>query len=78
MTDPTIAQTVLFPDVFDKPVGAAFDRERASSEGGAILLKAADRVYGLVKTCVGPRPHTFKGGVYRTQFSWTHDYATRL
>ena len=29
---------------------ATFDREQASSDGGAILLKAADRVYGLVKT----------------------------
>ncbi len=29
---------------------ATFDREQASSDGGAILLKAADRVYGLVET----------------------------
>ena len=50
MTDPTIAHSVLFADLFDKPVVATFDREQASSDGGAILLKAADRVYGLVKT----------------------------
>ena len=50
MTDPTRAHSVLFADLFGKPVVATFDREQASSDGGAILLKAADRVYGLVKT----------------------------
>ena len=49
MTDPTIAQTVLFRDLFDKPLVATFGREQASSDGGAVLLKAAERVYGLVK-----------------------------
>ena len=49
MTDPTIAQSVLFPDLFDKPLVATFDREQASSDGGAVLLKAAERVYGLIK-----------------------------
>ncbi len=49
MTDPTIAQSVLFPDLFDKPLVATFDREQSSSDGGAVLLKAAERVYGLVK-----------------------------
>ncbi len=45
MTDPTIAQSVLFPDLFDKPLVATFDREQSSSDGGAVLLKAAERVY---------------------------------
>ena len=49
MTDPTIPQRVLFPELFGKPVVAAFDREQASSDGGAVLLKAAERVYGLVQ-----------------------------
>ena len=40
---------VLFPDVFPKPVLAEFNQEQASSEGGAVLLKAAERIYGLVK-----------------------------
>ena len=44
----TIPQTVLFPDLFDKPLVATFDRRHASSDGGAVLLKAAERVYGLV------------------------------
>ena len=48
-----ISQTVLFPELFDKPVVATFDREQASSDGGAVLLKAAERVYGLVKAFAG-------------------------
>ena len=48
MTNPTIPQTVRFPDLFDKPLVATFNREQASSDGGAVLLKAAERVYGLV------------------------------
>ena len=48
MTPQTIPQTVLFPDLFDKPLVATFDRQHASSDGGAVLLKAAERLYGLV------------------------------
>ena len=48
MTINTIPQTVLFPDLFDKPLVATFDRQHASSDGGAVLLKAAERLYGLV------------------------------
>ena len=49
MTAHKISQTVLFPELFDKPLVATFDREQASSDGGAVLLKAAERVYGLIK-----------------------------
>ncbi len=48
MTDDTIPQTVLFSDLFDKPLVATFDQPDASSDGGAILLKAADARYGLI------------------------------
>ena len=48
MTTSTIPQTVLFPDLFDKPLVATFDRRHASSDGGTVLLKAAEPVYGLV------------------------------
>ena len=48
LRDDTIPQTVLFPDLFDKPVIATFDQPHASSDGGAILLKAADARYGLI------------------------------
>ena len=48
MRDETIPQTVLFPDLFNKPVIATFDQPHASSDGGAILLKAAEAPYGLI------------------------------
>ena len=46
MTPDTIPQTVLFPGLFDKPLFAQFHQEQASSDGGAILLKVAERTYG--------------------------------
>ena len=53
MTTDTVPQTVLFADLFDKPLFAQFNQEQASSDGGAILLKAAERIYGLVKAFAG-------------------------
>ena len=47
MNDATITQC-LFPDLFDKPVVTRFDEQHGSSDGGAILLKAADRQLGLL------------------------------
>jgi len=44
----TIPQTVLFPDLFNKPLVATFDQPHASSDGGAVLLKAAEARYGLI------------------------------
>jgi hypothetical protein len=46
----------LFPDLLDKPVVAQFDQEHASSDGGALLLKAADRRLGLIDTLSGCLP----------------------
>ena len=48
MRNETIPQTVLFPDLFNKPLVATFDQPHASSDGGAILLKAAEARYGLI------------------------------
>jgi hypothetical protein len=48
LRDQTIPQTVLFPDLFNKPLVATFDQPHASSDGGAILLKAAEARYGLI------------------------------
>jgi DDE family transposase len=48
LRDDTIPQTVLFPDLFNKPLIATFDQPHASSDGGAILLKAAEARYGLI------------------------------
>src|SRR6266498_45445 len=48
LRDDTIPQTVLFPDLFNKPLVATFDQPHASSDGGAVLLKAAEARYGLI------------------------------
>ena len=48
MTADKLPQTVLFPDLFGKPLVATFDQQHARSDGGAVLLKAAERQYGLI------------------------------
>ena len=47
MNEHTITECLLFPDIFDRPVVAKFDQRQGSSDGGAILLKAAERRLGL-------------------------------
>ncbi len=47
MSDHTTTQCLLFPQFFDRPVVAQFDQRQGSSDGGAILLGAADRRLGL-------------------------------
>jgi Transposase DDE domain group 1 len=42
-------QRVLFPGILARPVVAQFDQPQSSSDGGAILLKAADRRLGLTE-----------------------------
>jgi len=44
----TTTQCVLFPGIFERPVVAKFDQAQGSSDGGAVLLKAADRELGLI------------------------------
>ena len=48
MSDDSTTQCLLFPGIFRKPIVAQFDQGEGSSDGGALLLKAADRHYGLV------------------------------
>ena len=48
MSEDSTTQCLLFPGIFRKPVVARFDQREGSSDGGALLLKAADRGYGLV------------------------------
>jgi hypothetical protein len=43
----------LFPEVFTKSTVVRFDQRQGSSDGGAILLKAADRRYGLIDGLAG-------------------------
>ena len=62
MTSDTVSQTVLFcsvlfPDPFDKPLFDRFNQEQASSDGGGVLLKAAERIYGLVENSGGRALH---------------------
>lgn len=49
MTNDITAQSVLFPDLFRRPVVAKFDQRHGSSDGGAILLKACDERLGLTE-----------------------------
>ena len=53
MRDSTTTPCVLFPDLFARPLTATFDVPNASSDGGAILLKAADRRLGLIARLAG-------------------------
>jgi hypothetical protein len=48
MSDDSTTQYLLFPESFRKPIVAQLDQHEGSSDGGALLLKAADRHYGLV------------------------------
>lgn len=47
LTQDNTIQRVLFPGLIEKLVVAQFDQQRGSSDGGAILLQAADRQLGL-------------------------------
>jgi Transposase DDE domain group 1 len=47
LSEHTTTECLLFPDIFDRPVVAKFDQRQSSSDGGAILLKAAERRLGL-------------------------------
>jgi hypothetical protein len=51
--DFTTTQCLLFPEIFAKPAVLQFDQRQGSSDGGAILLKAADRRYGLIGGLAG-------------------------
>lgn len=64
MNDATVPQPVLFPDLCDRPLVATFDQAHASSDGGAILLKAADRALGLITALAQALPDP-RGGQAR-------------
>jgi hypothetical protein len=52
VTEHTTTQCVLFPGIFKRPVVAQFDQSQGSSDGGAILLKAADQRLQLTAALV--------------------------
>jgi hypothetical protein len=47
LSEHNTTQSVLFPGIFQLPVVAKFDQRQSSSDGGAILLRAADQRLGL-------------------------------
>jgi len=49
VSDDSTTQCLLFPEIFHKPVVTRFDQHEGSSDGGAVLLKAADRSLGLLE-----------------------------
>ena len=53
MFDDSTTQCLLFPEIFAKPILLQFDQRQGSSDGGAILLKAAERRYGLLGCLAG-------------------------
>jgi hypothetical protein len=52
LNEHTTTDCLLFPDIFDRPVVAKFDQLQSSSDGGAILLKAAERRLGMTSALV--------------------------
>jgi hypothetical protein len=53
LSEHTTTDCLLFPDIFDRPVVAKFDQRQGSSDGGAILLQAAERRLGLTSALAG-------------------------
>jgi hypothetical protein len=51
--DFSTTECLLFPEIFAKPAVLQFDQRQGSSDGGAILLKAAERRYGLIGGLAG-------------------------
>ena len=47
MDSNSTTQTVLFPKIFSKPIIAKLDQKDSSSDGGGVLLRAADERLGL-------------------------------
>ena len=48
MNDSSATERLLFPEIFAKPVILEFDQRQGTSDGGAVLLKAAETRYGLI------------------------------
>jgi len=48
VTENSTTERLLFPEIFAKPVVLEFDQRQGSSDGGAVLLKAAENRYGLI------------------------------
>jgi hypothetical protein len=53
LTDSIATERLLFPEIIAKPVVLLFDQRQGSSDGGAVLLKAAEQRYGLIASMSG-------------------------
>ena len=53
MTDSNATERLLFAEIFAKPVVLEFDQRQGSSDGGAVLLKAAEIRYGMIASMSG-------------------------
>jgi len=53
VTENSTTERLLFPEIFAKPVVLEFDQRQGSSDGGAVLLKAAENRYGLIASMSG-------------------------
>jgi len=53
LTDSIATERLLFPEIFAKPLMLEFDQRQGSSDGGAVLLKGAERRYGLIASMSG-------------------------
>jgi hypothetical protein len=65
-------QSVLFPDLFTKPLHMAFDDPATSSDGGAVLLSAVDKRIRLTKAMAACLRDGRRGG------SVLHSYGEML
>jgi Transposase DDE domain group 1 len=53
LNDSSATERLLFPEIFTKQVILEFDHRQGSSDGGAVLLKAAETRYGLIASMSG-------------------------
>jgi hypothetical protein len=52
----------LFSDLYQRPLVLAFDQRQGSSDGGAVLLQAANRSYGLIESMAACLPDRRQAG----------------
>jgi hypothetical protein len=69
LNEHTTTDCLLFPDIFDRPVVAKFDQRQGSSDGGAILLQAAERRLGLTSALAACMRDDRQSGKVRHEFS---------
>ncbi len=65
MNDDNTRQSVLFADLCERPLTVKFDTPQASSDGGALLLKAADRKLALTQRLIECLDDRRQGGKVR-------------